>query len=206
MANENTFELTELYSGNLGFSLDNPIESVVYYETEDIQKIYWVDGLHVLRFMNFMADSEERSSWRSMSNPFDTNREVGFGATATITKDNSGNNRPNGVVQYFLTYFNKHGQETGFAWASDLVYLSPAGIGGAADGTNINRITITLKGLDPSYSYFRVYSVFRSSLNGETETYLVSEQKTPNNSSTEAVVTDDGARIPLKQSTMLLDV
>ena len=204
MANENTFELTELYSGNLGFSLDNPIESVVYYETEDIQKIYWVDGLHVLRFMNFMADSQERSSWLSMSNPFDTNREVGFGATATITKDNSGNNRPNGVVQYFLTYFNKHGQETGFAWASDLVYLSPAGIGGAADGTNINRITITLKGLDPSYSYFRVYSVFRSSLNGETVTYLVSEQKTPNNSSTEAVVTDDGAHLTLQETTRLL--
>ena len=44
-----------LFEGELGFKLNNPIESVVYYETEDIQKIYWVDGENVLRFMNFMA-------------------------------------------------------------------------------------------------------------------------------------------------------
>ena len=44
-----------LIEGNLNFSLDNPIESVVYFETEQIQKIYWVDGRNVLRFMNFMA-------------------------------------------------------------------------------------------------------------------------------------------------------
>ena len=103
-----------IFNGDLGFSVENPIESVVYYETEDIQKIYWVDGKHVLRFMNFMADEEERANWDNTY--FDSNRAVSFGVKADITKDNSGNTRANGVVQYLLTYYNKHGQESGIVW------------------------------------------------------------------------------------------
>ena len=57
--------------GSLGFEMSHPIESIVYHETEDIQKIYWVDGIHVLRFMNFMATSDEMSNWDEHS--FDSN-------------------------------------------------------------------------------------------------------------------------------------
>lgn len=164
-----------LFVGNLGFDLEHPIESVVYFETEDIQKIYWVDGKNVLRFMNFMADDEEIARWTGDNTYFDSNRAANFGVTAEITKDNSGNTRANGVVQYLLTYYNKHGQETGVVWVSDLVYLSPVGNGGAADGTNSNKVTIELFGLDTSYSHYRLYSIFRSSLNGTPIAYIVDE-------------------------------
>ena len=166
-----------LFEGDLDFDLEHPIESVVYYETEDIQKIYWVDGKNVLRFMNFIADDEEIARWSKNNDNtyFDSNRKADFGVKATIEKDNSGNTRANGVVQYLLTYYNKHGQETGYVWASDLVYLSPVGKGGAADGTNSNKVTITFTNLDTSFTNYRVYCIFRSSLNITPVAYIVAD-------------------------------
>lgn len=188
-----------LFVGNLDFDLEHPIESVVYFETEDIQKIYWVDGKNVLRFMNFMADDKEIARWTGDNTYFDSNRAANFGVTAEIRKDNSGNTRANGVVQYLLTYYNKHGQETGVVWVSDLVYLSPVGNGGAADGTNSNKVTIELFGLDTSYSHYRLYSIFRSSLNGTPVAYIVGEGEIE-----DTRIIDDGAHLVAEDVQRLL--
>ena len=109
------FHITLLFSENINLSLDSPIESVVYHETEDIQKIYWVDGKNPLRFMNFMADEDERADWDPDGSDFESNKAISFSVTADITKDQSGNPRPNGIIQYILTYYNLHGQESGYA-------------------------------------------------------------------------------------------
>lgn len=191
-----------LYAGNLNFDDEHPIESIVYFETEDVQKIYWVDGKNVLRFMNFMAPDSEPdvySAWDNTS--FDSNRIAKFDVDVKISKDNSGNTRANGVVQYLITYFNKHGQETGYVWMSDLVYLSPKDRGGAADETNNNSVVLAISNLDTSFSYFRVYSVFRSSLDGQTTSYLVAEHKTASGT---VSVTDDGAHLTSQDATRLL--
>lgn len=191
-----------LYAGNLGFDVEHPIESVVYFETEEVQKIYWVDGKNVLRFMNFMAPEstpEVYASWDDTT--FDSNRIADFDVDVKITKDNSGNTRPNGITQYLLTYFNKHGQETGYVWMSDIVYLSPKDRGGAQDGTNNNSVTLTISNLDTSFSYFRVYSVFRSTLDGEAVAYLVAEHRTTEGTTT---VIDDGAHLTVQDTTRLL--
>lgn len=193
------FVSTLLYEGELEFSTKHPIESVVHFETYAIQKIYWVDGEHVLRFMNFMAEPEERATWDDTT--FDSNRISGFGVDVLIKKDNSGETRANGVTQYILTYFNKHGQETGYVWMSDLVYLSPLDKGGAADGKNNNRVALTFSNLDTSFTHFRVYSIFRSSFNGQVVAYLVDERKT---SDDDVIVVDDGAHLELQDTTRLL--
>ena len=198
-----------LFEGSLGFSLDHPIESVVYHETEDILKIYWVDGINVLRFMNFKEEPDDVTGlfpWQISEDEydntyFDSNRAADFGVKATITKDNSGNTRANGTIQYLLTYFNKHGQETGYVWVSDLVYLSPAGRGGAADEYNTNKVTITLSNLDTSFDHFRIYSIFRSSLNGKAVAYIVEDSKTYSDS---VSIIDDGANQTSIDATSLL--
>ena len=205
---DGTFSAVKLFEGDLNFSTDNPIESVVYHETEDIQKIYWVDGKNVLRFMNFMAepDSLGRYPWQDSRGVYDTtyfdsNRVVDFGVDVKISKDNSGNTRPNGVVQYLLTYYNKHGQESGYVWISDLIYLSPVSSGGAADGTNNNSVTLNINNLDTRFSHFRVYSVFRSSLNGTTVSYIVFDGKTDGG---KAVVVDNNSHLTAVDSSKLL--
>lgn len=205
---DDTFEAYRLFSGNLDFDCEHPIESVVYHETDDIQKIYWVDGKNVLRFMNFMAKPDDVTGFYPWQNEygydktyFDSNRKAEFGVKVSIDKDNSGNTRANGVTQYLLTYFNKHGQETGYVWVSDLVYLSPLTHGGAADDTNANSVKLSISNLDTRFSNFRVYSIFRSSLNGTVTSYLVGEGKTEDGVAT---VVDDGAHLVAQDASRLL--
>ena len=198
---DDEMEKVVVFHGQLGFDTAYPIESIVYFETDDIQKIYWVDGLHVLRFVNFKDDAMIAKNWNNDPTYFDSNRYVSFSVKASVTKDNAGNTRQNGTIQYFLTYFSKHGQESGIVWASDLIYLNPAERGGAADETNNNRVTIEFNGLDHiRYSGFRVYSIFRSSLNGTAVCYLVAEQNTGDN----VTVVDDGAHLTLQDASSLL--
>lgn len=186
-----------IYTGNLGFSTSHPIESICYYETEDIQKVYWVDGIHVLRCCNI------KQTYSGSGDIFDVNKSVSFLTDVTITKTNSGNARPNGVIQYMVSYYNKHGQETGFVYISDLVYLSPTEIGGSADGTNSNvvKLQIGANAMDTSFDYMRVYSVFRSSLDGQVTVGLIDEVKTTSGSVT---IVDDGAHFEAVDVTKLL--
>ena len=195
-----------LFNGNLNLQLDHPIESVVYFETEEIQKIYWVDGFNVLRFLNFMADDKELAKWDTGSEGyvttyFDSNRAVDYGVKVSIEKDNSGTTRANGTNQYLLTYYNLHGQESGYVWVSDLVYLAPPERGGAADETNSNRIVLRISNLSTKFTHFRIYSIFRSSLDGDAIANIVFEGET---SSSELVVVDDGAHLTNIDPTQLL--
>lgn len=191
-----------LFEGNLDFDEDHPIESIVYLESDKVKKIYWVDGKNVLRFMNFMAEKSVREAWTDES--FDTNKSAALDVQVNIAKDNSGNTRSNGVIQYFLTYYNQFGQETGFVWASDLVYLSPTERGGESDGQNNNKVTLTFSNLDTEgYDHFRVYALFRSSENAAQVGYLISDNKTYN---TNVIVVDDGAHAEAIDYTKLLYV
>lgn len=205
-----------LYNGELKFSLDHPIESITYYETENIQKIYWVDGINPLRMMNFKAsDSEINNFWDD--DYFDSNRWINQKVKAEISKDDSGNVRPNGVVQYLMTYYNDNAQETGYAWMSDLVYLSPVGVGGSADSTNTNRVIIELgadtiaNSLDDRYYGIRVYSIFRSSYDGQITAFLVGERTISRiddgggaHHAAPITIIDDGAHLSAVDATKLL--
>lgn len=182
------YEVVLLHSGNLGFSTDHPIESICSFETENIQKVYWTDGINPLRMINIVADSDEQSYWDDTF--FDANREMAFDVKVDITKDNSGNTRPNGVIQYMMTYYNKHGQETGYAWMSDLIYLSPVGSGGSADETNNNKVTLEISDWDKRFTHYRIYSIFRSSYNGQPVAYLVTDDKTHYDQTTIKVIDD----------------
>lgn len=189
-----------LYKGNLHLDDEHPIESVVYFESEDVQKIYWIDGKNVLRFANFVDVDSIYEAWND-STYFDSNRAAKFNVSVKIDKDNSGEARPNGVVQYIMTYYNRYGQETGYVWASDLIYLSPTEYGGTADGYNNNRVTFTLENLDTSFSHFRIYSVFSSSQASGSVSYLVIDQRT---SDSKVTVSDDGAHLTAADTYELL--
>ena len=69
----NSFVGTILYDGtvkgNLGFNVLNPIETLGVYENEDIQKVYWVDGINQPRFIN-VAPSVDITKFNSSSFDF----------------------------------------------------------------------------------------------------------------------------------------
>ena len=43
---------TTLFQGNLNFHVSYPIETIVSYETDTLQKVYWTDNRNQLRFIN----------------------------------------------------------------------------------------------------------------------------------------------------------
>ena len=38
-----TLQAVELYTGNLNLDAEHPLETLVFYENDDIQKVYWTD-------------------------------------------------------------------------------------------------------------------------------------------------------------------
>lgn len=64
--NGSNIVITELYNGNLNFcagtdanGVPHPIEAIGYYESEEVQKVYWVDGLNQNRFINIVKFSDD---------------------------------------------------------------------------------------------------------------------------------------------------
>lgn len=204
------FKNNLLFVGNLGFSLDNAIESIVSYESPSIQKIYWVDGKNVMRFMNFVDDkydttvygTKEMLDENGIDTTFNVNRGASFNIDVNISKNENGQNRPNGVVQYIVTYYNRNGIQTSYVYISDLIYLSPDGHGGSADGFNSNAVSIKLSNLDSSFDYVRVYSVVRTSYNGTPSAYIVGESAIVDRKSVEIV--DNGTHLEAFDYTELL--
>ena len=66
------FRLVHLYIGNFNFKSSNPIETLVLYESEDVQKVYWVDGLNQPRVINIKKNyTKDVSSTLVSSSVFD---------------------------------------------------------------------------------------------------------------------------------------
>ena len=53
------------YSGDLGFDPGCPIESIGVYEDQQIQKVYWTDGINQPRVVNITASAAVRNTWNN---------------------------------------------------------------------------------------------------------------------------------------------
>ena len=150
------------YRGDLNFQLDKPIETLPYYESELVQKVYWVDGFNQPRVINIAADNiVER-----LDTQFDFNPTITEFPYVTITKEYSGVGLfPAGVIQYFISYYNKYGAETGIVWSSDLQYVTEYNRAAGPDETVVCNFKIDINNVDTTYDYARVYSMQRTSLN-----------------------------------------
>lgn len=147
---------------NLDFSVSHPIETVVYYESELIQKVYWTDGVNQPRFINIMSDPSDIDI-----DQLNFVSSIGTDIECTITREDLGTGTfPAGVIQYFVTYFNRYGQETNVVYRSPLYNLSAADKGTAADSSCTCSFTLKLENLDVAYDYVKIYSIIRTSYNG----------------------------------------
>lgn len=167
--------ITELYHGNLNFNVDAPIEAIGYYESEEVQKVYWVDGLNQNRFINISPNADASiGTYNNYS--FDFQGRISALPQVTITKDyNKVGTFQAGVIQYFMTYYNKYGVETCLAWSSDLQYLSKSDRGAKADEAVSCGLDFTITNILPEYDYLRIYACYRSGLNGEVTSRIVTD-------------------------------
>ncbi len=158
-----------LYSGNLGFDLQHPIETLVSYEAETVQKVYWTDNKNQPRIINVAADDETVLKWNSDSatTVFDFVRTLKLEETVEIKKLVGATGMfPAGVIQYAFTYYDKYGQESNIFYTSPLLYTSHRDRGGSPEDKVDNAFQITIRDVDNGFEFLRIYSILRTSVNG----------------------------------------
>lgn len=174
------FKATVLYSGDLNFSTDYPIETLGSYENENIQKVYWVDGLNQARMINIVGDT---SNYNSGS--FNFIRDVDLNHVITVTKNPiSSGYFSSGVIQYAISYYVKYAQESTIFYMSPLLYISPDGRGGSPEEVCNCSFQLSLSDLDQSFDGVNIYSIQRTSLNGTPSVKLLTSLSIPRSGET----------------------
>lgn len=166
-----------LYRGNLGFQADKPIETLFNYETEDIQKVYWIDGINQLRCINIAEwDKDGNSSITHSNTSFDSVLPLSDNSISVSIDRLSGGSFKAGVIQYYATYFNKYKTESAIIWQSPLLYLANSERGAETDSSVDTAFKFTFTGLDnQNWEFIRVYSVYRGSIDTEPSANIVQE-------------------------------
>ena len=169
----------ELYKGNLQMSSDHPIETVSIYENENIQKVYWTDGVNQPRVINITTDSLKRSTWNNNSFDFVTNLKLE--ENVIIQSEFTANGAfQAGTIQYVLSYFNKYSQETNMFYISSVLPLSNEDRGGEVN-SNVNiSYKIIIDNPDQDFDFIRIYSIYRSSENSDPIVKKVMDLDTSN--------------------------
>lgn len=173
---QDKMDVTLLYQGTLGFDIEHPLETLVSYETEEIQKVYWTDGLNSPRVINIAVDKAYETDVDGY-NPFDFVPQLALKETVQVKKLLGANGSfPPGVIQYAFTYYTKNGQESCIFYTTPLQYISYGDRGASPEDTTVeNAFQITLKNLDTHFDYVRIYSIQRTSINNTAITKRVQD-------------------------------
>ena len=152
-----------MFRGQLDFDYKHPIETISFYENQEIKKIYWTDGLNQPRVINVAAASDVISKWNDDS--FNFIRKLKLQETITIDRNIVANGTFSpGVIQYAFTYFNKYGQESNIFYTSPLYYVSYDNRGASPEDKVGNSFNIVIDNIDKRFDYVRIYSIHRTSI------------------------------------------
>lgn len=160
-----------LYKGNLGFSEKHPIQAIGDYESELVQKVYWVDGCNSPRVINIMkpklvgaADAEDYTEVYSDA-PFGFVQELKLEEAVEVKRLPSGSGifSP-GVIQYAFSYYHKYGQESNLFHVSEPLYVSFNDRGGSPEDNISTAFQLTVDKVQKNFGFLRVYSILRTSI------------------------------------------
>lgn len=188
--------LYTLFEGNLNFNLNYPIETLSYYETANIQKVYWIDGLNQPRIINIVKEKLEddykttntaeligriREQYKKKLTPFDFVQHINLTEKVEIYKQyNSNGLFPSGITQYALTYYNKYGSETNIVHTTPLLYNTYRDRAGSPEDKMNMSYRLILSNLDKSFDYLRVYSIVRTSLDAVPTVKIIGDYSLDN--------------------------
>lgn len=173
---ENSLTLQLLYEGSLGFNVNYPIDAIADYESEDIQKVYWVDGLNPNRVINVSKSAK----YGTNNSQFDFVPIVNSYPSVSIEKQFNGSGEfKAGIIQYYFCYYRKFGAQSAIVYASPLNYIAFQDRGGKEGETISLNFKLTISDLDVSFDYVKIYSAKRTSLDGPLEVNLVGNYQIP---------------------------
>lgn len=160
------FIVDTLYEGNLGLDSDYPLEILVSYESEIIQKVYWTDNFNPPRVINIASGKSYTSIPSSIIDTiYDFAPTLKLQETVSVEKVYGSGEFPAGVIQYAFTYYNKYMQESAVFYVTPLQCISFYDRGGSPEDTVANAFKITINKVDTNFEYLRIYSILRTSKN-----------------------------------------
>lgn len=171
IATDDDVNVTAIAKGN--FKFGNNIKGIFCYENSELQKVYWVDGVNQLRYIN-IADS---NIYHKDNNPtgklpitsdiyMNSSPEFKLGHTITVERISGGGIFTAGVIQYAFTYYMKYGAETGIVDMTPLYYIGETDRGLEAEDTVGCSFKVSITNPDYRFDYIRLYSIQRTSING----------------------------------------
>ena len=162
--NKDQYIATVLYHGNLNFNLNNPIETLGVYENENIQKVYWVDGLNQPRVIRIDSAGILKLS-PTDSTQFDFVPSLALEEEVTVERYEGDGMFAPGVIQYAFAYYNKYGRESNIFYTTPLHYISFPDRGGSSEDRIANSFKITITNVEKNkFDYLRVFSIHRTSI------------------------------------------
>ena len=189
---------------DLGFDINHPIETLVIYENEKLQKVYWVDGINQPRVVNLVDKKGNiKIGWIKNNNKtlLDFATKIDLNHTCSINKSNVGGTFPTGTIQYAFSYFNYGMQESNLFEISPLYYLSRKDRGDLTTELQSCSFSIKLNNLDSNYNYVRCYAIIRTSKNATPVCRIVGDYPINNKSIS---IYDTGAEGSTIDATKLL--
>lgn len=193
-----------VYSGTLGFSASSRIGEIISrYQDSTHGKVFFIDGINPIKHINIL---DPNSLALSLSE-IDVAPDVIF-TQPIVTDVIKGGALRSGSIQYSYQLFNENGSETSFAPASGVVHLTSYNEketntlkykGTAADTDVTKSALVSVTGIDTSFDYIRLISLYYTSQEGAPEINIVEERLIP--SSGEIEFTDDGNPIGVYSTT-----
>lgn len=157
---QNPIERVVLFSGNIGFNINNPIEALPLYETDTIQKVYWVDGINQPRVINILKVYNSTTISQIEFSPNLPNTV----SNIDVKKDANGNGTfSGGSLQYAYSYYIKNGSETSIINTSSLVYPSIGERACSPEESSTDSFNISISDIPTGFDFIRLYSIMRTS-------------------------------------------
>ena len=202
---EEVTEIVILYEGDkLEFDTDHLIDAIPYYETELIQKVYWIDGKNQPRVINIAniidtdndgivdspevhTDPTDRATYEY--DPYGFVQEIYRDYNSIqVTKGYVGGMFHAGVIQYAYSFFNENAQETPIIDVTPLYYIAHEDRGEKPDTRVGCTFTLSLnipEDFLKKFDYVRFYSIYRSSLDTTPLVKVINEIEINNHNATQ---------------------
>lgn len=162
------YDLTLLYIRNMSFSIDHPIQVLNNFENKNIDKVYWVDSLNQLRFINIEHSIANQDLEELIDVPLNAIQMTGkFELSQPIITDvSTGGVHTAGMIQYAYNLYRINGSQTKISPLSELIALDKGILGGGAVNESVSTTpNVTVNNIDQSYTNIRLYSIKYTSFN-----------------------------------------
>ena len=184
--NEDSWNSSIIYRGNLNMDTKHPAQTLGIYEGELAQKVYWVDGKNQPRSINIVADklrynkdiselTEEEKSRLYPQGCFDFTQELELNEKITVTREEGGGAFSPGTIQYAFSYYNRYGQESNIFYTTELYNTSFVTRGGSPEDVVGNTFHISIENPETNFQYLRIYSIHRTSLDATPTVKIVTD-------------------------------